>query len=68
MQKRGQIYILAVIILGAIVFTLALKPNLAVQEVIEDDFERLSEQEKQENEKKVREYNDYRKMFDGSGT
>ena len=30
------------------------------------DFERLSPEEKAENAKKVREYDDYKKMFDGS--
>ena len=31
------------------------------------DFERLSPEEKAENAKKVREYDDYKKMFDSSG-
>lgn len=32
------------------------------------DFERLSPEEKAENEKKVKQLTDYRKMFDGTGT
>lgn len=32
------------------------------------DFQRLSPEEKREQEKMVRQYADYRKMFDGTGT
>ena len=31
------------------------------------DFERLSPEEKRENEKKVKQYTDYKKLFDGTG-
>ena len=42
MQKRGQIYLLAALIIGFLLFTLVLETNIVRQTVIEDDFELLS--------------------------
>jgi len=43
MNKRGQIYILAAVIISLVIFILALRPNFFVQEKLEDDFEKLSQ-------------------------
>ena len=42
MDKRGQIYILAALIISVVVFILVLRPNVVIQEKLEDDFEKLS--------------------------
>ena len=42
MNKRGQVYILAALIISVVIFILALRPNVIIQEKIEDDFEKLS--------------------------
>lgn len=42
MDKRGQVYILAALIISVVVFILVLKPNVVIQEKFEDDFEKLS--------------------------
>ena len=42
MDKRGQVYILAALIISVVVFILVLRPNVVVQEKFEDDFEKLS--------------------------
>lgn len=42
MNKRGQVYILAALIISVVVFILVLRPNVIIQEKFEDDFEKLS--------------------------
>lgn len=42
MEKRGQVYILGALIISAVIFILALKPNVIIQDKFEDDFEKLS--------------------------
>ncbi len=42
MHKRGQIYLLAALILGLIIFLLVAETNVVKETVIEDDFESLA--------------------------
>ena len=42
MNKRGQIYLLAALILGLIIFLVVAETNLVKETVIEDDFESLA--------------------------
>jgi hypothetical protein len=49
MQKRGQIYLLAALIIGFILFTLAAQVNVVKKTVIEDDFEELSKNYERES-------------------
>lgn len=42
MNKRGQIYLLAALILGLIIFLVVTETNLVKETVIEDDFESLA--------------------------
>src|SRR3989344_5880273 len=42
MHKRGQVFILAALILSFIIFSLAVKVNIANRPIIEGDFEGLS--------------------------
>lgn len=42
MGKRGQVYLLAAIILGFVLFVLYSKTNIVMKTVIDDDFEALS--------------------------
>jgi hypothetical protein len=49
MQKRGQIYLLAALLIGFILFTLAAQMNVVKKTVIEDDFEELSKNYERES-------------------
>jgi len=42
-MKKGQVYLLAAIIIGLLLFTLVTPSNLVHQQVIDDDFEALSQ-------------------------
>ncbi len=42
MQKRGQLYILAVIVLAFVIYTLFADTNIVKETIIEDDFEQLA--------------------------
>jgi len=41
-MKKGQIYILSVLIIGFLLFTIITPSNFIHQRVIDDDFEELS--------------------------
>ena len=49
MQKRGQIYLLAALLIGFILFTLAAQLNTVKRTVLEDDFEELSKNYERES-------------------
>jgi len=49
MQKRGQIYLLAALIIGFILFTLVAQSNSVKKTLIEDDFEDLSKNYERES-------------------
>ena len=49
MQKRGQIYLLAALIIGFILFLLAAQTNIIKKITIEDDFEELSKNYERES-------------------
>ena len=49
MQKRGQIYLLAALIIGFILFTLVAQTNVVKKTIIEDDFEELSKNYERES-------------------
>ena len=42
MQKRGQVYILTVIILAFVIYLLYTDTNIVKQTIIDDDFEELA--------------------------
>lgn len=49
MQKRGQVYLLAALIIGFILFTLVAQSNIVKRTIIEDDFEELSKNYERES-------------------
>jgi len=51
MQKRGQVYLLAALIIGFILFTLVAETNIVRKTIIEDDFEALSKNYERESAK-----------------
>jgi len=56
MNKRGQIYIIAVLILGFILFSLLVQPNFVNKNIIDDDFETLSKNFDVESTRFINEY------------
>ena len=54
MNKRGEIYILAAIILATILYSLATTVNYIRQERMDDDFEKISKNYELESSKLIK--------------
>ncbi len=54
-MKKGQVYILAVLIIGFLVFTIMTPSNILHQRVVDDDFEELSKNYQLESSKLLNE-------------